>query len=60
MLTADTYDDDASVVLGMLVKLWITIRGFSFTHAWMELYKQRKETGLEKSKALRNNCSFCI
>ena len=47
MLTADT--DDVAVVLGMLVKLWIKIRGFSFTNAWMELYKQRKKTGLEKS-----------
>ena len=53
MLTADVDDTESAVVLGMLVKLWITVRGFSFTSAWLELYKQRKKAGLEKSKALR-------
>ena len=53
MLTADVDDTKSAVVLGMLVKLWITVRGFSFTSAWLELYKQRKKAGLEKSKALR-------
>ena len=53
MLTADADDDVGAVVLGMLVKLWITVRGFSFTSAWLEQFKQRKKTGLEKAKALR-------
>ena len=53
MLTADADNDVGAVVLGMLVKLWITVRGFSFTSAWLEQFKQRKKTGLEKAKALR-------
>ena len=51
MVTADADDDVAAVVLGMLVKLWITVQGFSFTSTWLELFKQRKKTGLEKAKA---------
>ena len=55
MLTADVSDTDATVVLEMLVKLWIVIRGFSFTSAWLELYKQRKKKSLQRSKALRKD-----
>ena len=47
MLTAGAEDDVGAVVLGMLVKLWITVRGFSFTSAWLEQFKQRKNTDLE-------------
>lgn len=62
MLTADADDDVAAVVLGMLVKLWITFR---FTSAWLEQFKQRKKTGLEKAKALERlynqcMCAYCI
>ena len=40
MLTAETEDEDARVVFfGMLVDLWITIRGFSFTSSSLEVYK---------------------
>ena len=49
MLTADA---NATGVLEMLVKLWITIRGFSFASAWLELYKQCKKKSLQRSKAL--------
>ena len=55
MLTADVDDTESAVVLGMLVKLWITVRGFSFTSAWLELYKQRKKAGLESQKQLGSN-----
>ena len=53
ILTADVDDTESAVVLGMLVKLWIRVQGFSFTSAWLELYKQTKKAGLDKSKALR-------
>ena len=53
LLTTDTNDAEAAIVLGMLVKLWITFRGYSFTSAWLELFKQRKKNDLEKSKSLR-------
>ena len=39
MLTAETEDEDARAVFGMVVDLWITIRGFSFTCSWLEVYK---------------------
>ena len=39
-LTAETEDKDAQVVFGMLVEVWITVRGSSFTSQWLEVYKQ--------------------
>ena len=53
MLTAESEDEDAQVVLEMLINLWITIRGFSFAGSWLEMYKQEKKKGLQRSKALR-------
>ena len=41
MLVTDISDTDAAhTVLELLVNFWITICGFSFPSAWMELYKQ--------------------
>ena len=54
-LVTDISDTDAAVVLELLVKLWITIRGFSFASAWLELYKQSKKKRLQRSKALRKD-----
>ena len=53
MLTTDIEDDRAEILLVMLVDLFITIRGFSFTKSFMELYKQRTKKSTQKSKALR-------
>ncbi len=36
-----------------IVEHWVTIRGFSFTSAFMEKYKQTHMKTLQKSKALR-------
>lgn len=44
---------DNEVVLGMLITLYITIRGFSFVRSCLELYKQAHHKRLQKSKALR-------
>ena len=55
MLTVDIDDSDASDLLGMIVHLWITVRGYSFTSAWLEMYKQSKKKALQKSKALRKD-----
>lgn len=30
----------ATVLLQGIIKLWVTIRGFSFTSAWVKLHKQ--------------------
>ena len=41
MLVTDISDTDAAhAVLELLVNVWITICGFSFPSAWLELYKQ--------------------
>ena len=41
MLVTDISDTDAArAVLELLVNSWITICGFSFPSAWLELYKQ--------------------
>ena len=33
-----------------MVNLWITIRGFSFASAWLELYKQSKKRAYNGQK----------
>ena len=41
MLVTDISDTDAALaVLELLVNFWITICGFPFPSAWLELYKQ--------------------
>ena len=42
-----------TMLLLMIVELWVTIRGFSFAGAWMELYKQSTKKTLQRSKGLR-------
>ena len=39
----------------MIVDLYFTIRGFSFTKSFMERYKQECKKSTQKSKALRKN-----
>ena len=55
MLTAEIEEIHAQTVLDMLVSLWVTIRGFSFASAFIEMYKQEKKKGLQRSKALRKD-----
>lgn len=55
MLTTGVSDSDGALVLEILVKLWVTIRGFSFAGAWLKQFKQRKKKTLQKSKALRKD-----
>ena len=53
MLTTDIEEDKAKLLLTMLVDLFITVRGFSFTKSFMEMYKQATKKSTQKSKALR-------
>ena len=55
MLTAEAEDKDAQVVFGMLIEMWITVRGYSFTSQWLEVYKREKKKCLQRSKALRKD-----
>lgn len=55
-VTAD-FDDEglSSELLRYIVDLWLTIRGFSAAGAWMEYYKQCKDTGTKREHGLRKN-----
>ena len=55
MLTAETEESHAETIFNMLVSMWITVRGFTFASAFVEMYKQEKKKGLQRSKALRKN-----
>ena len=44
---------ESSELLRMIAEHWITIRGFSSTSAFNELYKQQNKKTVEKSKGLR-------
>ena len=43
----------ASILLNSMIKLWVTMRGFSFAGSWIELYKQHTKKSLQRSKGLR-------
>ena len=44
ILSSDIDDEDeAGKLLQEIVKLWVTIRGFSLTSNWMEQYKRKKK-----------------
>ena len=53
MAAADMDERLATTLLHGIVKLWVTIRGFSFSSAWVELYKQESKKSLQRSKGLR-------
>lgn len=54
MLSVDISDcEESSNLLKEVAELWITIRGFSTTGAWMEQYKKEKKESLKGKKALR-------
>ena len=56
-LTGDIYDDDdAQELLDRIVKLWVTIRGYSsLTASWLEDYKKATKKSTKKSKRLRKS-----
>ena len=43
-------EDDAIELLKEIVTLWVTVRGFSITATWMEMYKQEKKENNNKEK----------
>ena len=50
---ADMDEENSTTLLHMIVESWVTIRGFSFAGAWVELYKQRTKKTLKRSKGIR-------
>ena len=53
ILSVDISNEEHAIKLQEIVTLWITIRGFSIAGEWLEKYKQRKKSGIRKSKGLR-------
>lgn len=54
LLSIDIDNDENSVeLLKEIIELWITIRGFSMTSAWLEHYKRVKEKATKRKKGLR-------
>ena len=51
MITGD--ESENQEVLGKIVKLWITIRGFSFAKSIVEKYRQATKKRTAKTKELR-------
>ena len=45
--------EDSDELLQAIVKLWITVLGFSVTAAWLEQYKRASHQTVNKKKALR-------
>ena len=45
--------DDAIELLREIVTLWVTVRGFSITAMWMEVYKKVCQTITTKRAGLR-------
>ncbi len=44
-------------LLGEIIKLWVTVRGFSMTATWMEIYKKKEKKTVQKSTGLRKSIS---
>ena len=53
IVSADWEKEVAELLLGMIVELWVTVRGFAFACHWMEGYKQRQRKSTQKSKGVR-------
>ncbi len=53
VVSEDMEDGIQTMLVEKVVDLLITIRGFSFAGSYMELYKQKEKTNLQKTKGLR-------
>ena len=55
--TSELEDKQRVELLNIVVKTYVTIRGFSFAASFMEQYKQQHQNILQKSKSLRKKIS---
>ena len=53
MVSINWAQNEADALLNMMVGHWITLRGFSHAGAFVEMYKSRNQTTVQKSKGLR-------
>ena len=50
---ADEWEEEAKVLLDMIIELWVTVRGHSTAGAMMETHKIQNKQSLQKSKGIR-------
>ena len=56
LVSADIHtSDDAYELLQAVIKLWVTIRGYSLTATWMEEYKRASQNSSCRKKVLRKD-----
>ena len=55
MISVNWEVEEADVLLKMIIEHWITVRGFSYTSAFLERYKQANKRSVQKSKGIRKN-----
>ena len=53
IIACDWEEEEAEALLEQVVKMWVTIRGFSYARAWVEKFKTASAKSLQKSKGLR-------
>ena len=53
IISASWDEECSSSLLQMIIKLWITIRGYSLSSAWIEKHKAANKKTVQKSKSLR-------
>lgn len=53
MLTLKLDAEKEGVLRRLVVEHWVTVRGFSFAGAYIEMYKQCTKKNLQRSKGLR-------
>lgn len=44
---------ESKALLSLIIDQWITIRGFTYTSHWMEMYKDTTKKKVQKSKGIR-------
>ena len=49
---ADEWEEEAKVLLDMIIELWVTVRGHSTAGAMMETHQIQKKQSLQKSKSI--------
>ena len=59
LISVNWGEEESQELLKMIADHWITIRGFSFASAFIELYKQQKKITVQKSKSIGKKLSTC-
>ena len=53
IVACDWEEEETEALLQQVVKMWVTMRGFSYASAWVEKFKTASAKSLQKSKGLR-------